>query len=583
MSGFELAGTVLNAFPIAISALEVYRKLADQLGLFFKIKYEYRKWRNDLDFHKLAFTKNLRELLLPLVADDEKIRELLLAPGGDCWKDESIARLFKQRLQDSYGLYMQYIQHIKEALDEINEVLAVNSELAQKLYDSPEQKLGFKTKLGNGFPKEWLELQIYKFKFSKQKNEAVRKRLFGEVQENNGRLAMLLKASDEDVRLMDYRESKKQSEIDILICGFWKKAKSAFQALANAWICQCQQHGAKLLLQHRITGEIEFDIALTGFTTSKLGLHKIKVSDSDYMVAAKLKEDATAQENNPAHQPGHDDNHNVGSNICGKSDLEANINLRKSLPIITLASANTPPTLGISLEITNLCSSFGKPDRYYGYLTGDDCRYYIYDISLRDAKALPSVTLDEILRGRHPLFTRSKRYDLSLVIASTYLQLLDSPWLLKSPKRADIIFLHSSDDRVEFDQPHINQNFKSSLKQSKGSTVNSYFSFAEALDHLGIMLLELCFGQIIEEQPYRRGLPAGQSEKEKTGFDVLAARDWQCHVNEEAGGDYAGAVSWCLGGNRSVLPEEWRQEMLAKVIKPLERCCNYLANKRMDL
>ncbi|UKZ72674.1 hypothetical protein TrVFT333_000307 [Trichoderma virens FT-333] len=107
MSGFEIAGIVLRSFPIAINALEAYTKIAHRLGLFYKIRLEYKKWREDLEFHKLTFTTNLRKLLLPLVADDQKIKELLLSPGGDCWNEERIAELLQKRLQESYGLHMQ--------------------------------------------------------------------------------------------------------------------------------------------------------------------------------------------------------------------------------------------------------------------------------------------------------------------------------------------------------------------------------------------------------------------------------------------------------------------------------------------
>lgn len=140
MSGLEIAGIVLRAFRVAISALETYRGIAEDLDRFHKIRLEYKKWRDDLEFYKLAFTANLRQLLLPLVADDEKIREPLLSPGGDCWRDESVAVLFEKRLQESYELYMQYIQGIRRVLDEINRVLAVDSEWTQRLLDSSVSK-----------------------------------------------------------------------------------------------------------------------------------------------------------------------------------------------------------------------------------------------------------------------------------------------------------------------------------------------------------------------------------------------------------------------------------------------------------
>lgn len=265
-------------------------------------------------------------------------------------------------------------------------------------------------------------------------------------------------------------------------------------------------------------------------------------------------------------------------NICGSAKLT-----HSSLsPTITLTSVQMSPDLSITHEISSLCASLAVAGRFcYGYLAEEDCRYYVYDVSQHRAEAICSVTLDQMLRGEIlPPLTRSQRYTLSLIIASTYLQLLDSPWLLVAPKRSDILFLRDDDHPSLFrlDEPHICHDFVHPFKHNPSVKAEKCFNFAEALDYLGIMLLELCFGRIMEEQSWRKLLPVGENDQERAGFDVLAAREWQRHVNGEAGEDYAEAVSWCLGGNRSAPPERWRQEMLRRVIHPLQNCRDYLAN-----
>ncbi|KAK4076140.1 hypothetical protein Trihar35433_2700 [Trichoderma harzianum] len=137
MSGFQIAGIVLGAFPIAISALEAYHDIAKRVGLFLTIKNEYTNWKRDLNFYKLSFKVTIEQLLLPLVANDDMIAELLKAPGGDRWQDRSVAELFEERLEGSYELYMQYIQSMRRVLDEINRELLIDSEWAQKLLADP--------------------------------------------------------------------------------------------------------------------------------------------------------------------------------------------------------------------------------------------------------------------------------------------------------------------------------------------------------------------------------------------------------------------------------------------------------------
>ncbi len=137
MSGFEVAGVVLGAFPLVLSALEKYREIATRLGLWGKVRLEYKKWRDDLDFHQILFTRQLKQLLLPLVADDDKIRELLSSPGGDSWKDQSISNLLEERLGDSHQLYLQYINGIERVMGEISQELSIDSRLVQEQMTIP--------------------------------------------------------------------------------------------------------------------------------------------------------------------------------------------------------------------------------------------------------------------------------------------------------------------------------------------------------------------------------------------------------------------------------------------------------------
>ncbi|RSM08746.1 hypothetical protein CEP52_004490 [Fusarium oligoseptatum] len=136
MSGFEIAGVVLGAFPIALSALEKYREGAKRVDLFYAIRREHKKCRDDLVFNNLLFKSNLRRLLLPLVVDDDKIEELLSAPGGPGWREKELDNLLQKRMKDGYTLYFDYIAEMKRIMDELNRVLALDSEVVQRNLDT---------------------------------------------------------------------------------------------------------------------------------------------------------------------------------------------------------------------------------------------------------------------------------------------------------------------------------------------------------------------------------------------------------------------------------------------------------------
>lgn len=216
-----------------------------------------------------------------------------------------------------------------------------------------------------------------------------------------------------------------------------------------------------------------------------------------------------------------------------------------------------------------------------GYLAKDDSRYYVYSIARQSVPTFSFVTLDQILRGEVlPQPSRSQRYKLSLIVASSFLQLLDSDWLPNSFRKTDILFVTDANNPNIFllDQPHINRTFPTRFGNTAEAMTEKWLGWNDSLDHLGIILLELCFGKSLEEQPCRQGLKAAENEREKAAFDLGAARKWQCHVSEEAGPDYAAAVGWCLGGNRTTPSARWRRHMLRTVIQPLKRSCDYLAN-----
>lgn len=263
-------------------------------------------------------------------------------------------------------------------------------------------------------------------------------------------------------------------------------------------------------------------------------------------------------------------------------------------------------------EISSLCASLAlSAGSCAGYVAADDARFYVYRLTSQrqDITTLRSITLDQVLCGKGetklPAPTRSQRYALSLTIASSFLQLLDSPWLPSTTalNKANVHFSGALNDGGEFylDQPHItcdlrrndhsqsspssysiqpNQNLSRNAGNSTGiSTMSSSnYAFIDALDHLGILLLELCFGRPLESQPSRMSWPIGATPQQKAVFDIMAARTWQCEVLQEAGADYAEAVAWCLGGNRSTPAERWRTELLRRVVEPLQRCRDYIVH-----
>lgn len=132
MSGVEAAGFVLASLPLAISILEHYQETAAVLKTWWKIRTEYRKCVRDLKFHNDEFESNLLELLLPVIADDDKLEELLKDPGGPCWSDSSLEDALRERMPKRYESYLDTISMMKETVERLHVAMGMNMAELQK-------------------------------------------------------------------------------------------------------------------------------------------------------------------------------------------------------------------------------------------------------------------------------------------------------------------------------------------------------------------------------------------------------------------------------------------------------------------
>lgn len=136
MSGLEVAGLVLGAFPIAIEVLGRYKEVARRLGFWYKIAAEHKKCDSQLKYHQIVYVSSLKRLLLPLAGlDDARIDKLLDSPGGKSWTEARTAENLEKRLGDSHEIYLQCMDEFHEWLKAINRELAFDVTTKQPLPD----------------------------------------------------------------------------------------------------------------------------------------------------------------------------------------------------------------------------------------------------------------------------------------------------------------------------------------------------------------------------------------------------------------------------------------------------------------
>ena len=175
--------------------------------------------------------------------------------------------------------------------------------------------------------------------------------------------------------------------------------------------------------------------------------------------------------------------------------------------------------------------------------------------------------------------SRIERYSIAVTLASSLLQLYSSPWIGETWSKNDIYFLKAaagSARPIVVDKPFITRKFTSHSLQSSVKSVSEQVgrnTSIKSIQALGIMLLELCFGEAIEDQSIRSKYLCDGQPNDMTDF--CTAKYWlESDTLGEGGPDYAEAIRRCLfcafGPKSTDLEDdELRAAIYAEVVQPL--------------
>ena len=125
MSGIEIAGLVLGAFPLLIYALESYREGAEVVGDWWRIECAYTKCKQDLNYHRLLFEDNIERFLLPLIVDDDELMQLMKNPAGTAWEAPELEKKLQERLPKAYDTFLGVMIDINKLMESFKKALGV--------------------------------------------------------------------------------------------------------------------------------------------------------------------------------------------------------------------------------------------------------------------------------------------------------------------------------------------------------------------------------------------------------------------------------------------------------------------------
>lgn len=127
MSGLEVAGVVLGALPLIISALEHYANGINTAKRYWRYKSEIRSLILQVKTERDIFLNTIEQLLNGIVRL-EQMETFLSSPRGDIWRDEDVNSKLKDRLRGAYEVYHDNVEGMKTSIKGIMGKLALDPE-----------------------------------------------------------------------------------------------------------------------------------------------------------------------------------------------------------------------------------------------------------------------------------------------------------------------------------------------------------------------------------------------------------------------------------------------------------------------
>ncbi|KAL8369641.1 hypothetical protein RB595_000128 [Gaeumannomyces hyphopodioides] len=579
MSGFEVAGLILGTFAAAAQALEVYRWLATRAKCFREIRVHHTACDEDIQVELLFYQSYLKQILL-LALDIGTVERMLADPSDTGWKDAVVHAQLNEKLGDSHPIYVVSMKKIEQTVTELNKELAWGDFSIQESLKST----------GPLSKADQIKFRKYRFRFSNR--ESVRTSLIAKLKADNGNLKRLVELKDREGRQEQQIMVKTRvTAFESALCCFWVQAEKLFRALASACSCNCEgSHAASLLLQHRTEKKAEFVMLFTTSGAASWGACRTRISEGD-MGPSRVSIPGTASADSAPHAPSSPTRLPLRPAVrSGPSGSSRRVRFSGQSSTITLTVPEVATQQdGYQTRITILCKSLEQPSRPccgFLHLQDEDCRYYVYPLEhhVQATDMGQLVSLEQILNGQVGRMPPERaRYALALVLASSFLQLLHSPWLPHSFIKSSIVFqkTFTSSGSLVLNQPHVLRELatmSAALTVSQGCDPSSSKLAvpSNSLKRLGVLLLEVFFAKPLGAPALPDAIPQNMRDEFWLAMQVAAAEKLLPQLEEEAAADYVLAVRWCLGGNMCTAPDKWRQEMLAKVVGPLQSCHDIL-------
>ncbi|KAL1635637.1 hypothetical protein SLS56_001690 [Neofusicoccum ribis] len=520
MSGIEMAGLFLGAIPLVIEGVKFYVNSGSTLRHYLKYKNILSDLCQELEIEYVIYQNTCEQLLDGLIEDSNEKASLLENPTGNAWKNEILEEKLKKRLARSYCIYMKTMEDMEKDVDEVKKLLKLG----------PDGKVQLESK--SKFRKEG-----HRIKLSLKKENC--DTLVTRIVRNNRRLSKFTKQN------LYLETSRSRSTPDYQTIQMY--ASHVFNLLRSGLQCGCQvSHSVNLRLERR-------DEWHSLNQASNLPPFRIIVSySSAWPLPDKTPWDLEALDVLPFADPAE----NKPAPIPSPLKVKKSVKWATQAAMQTKTSIDPGPDL---LHIKNLCQTMQQIRSAcmgvcVGFLEDELAKQKlsIFPTSeLVKGTNTPSLlSLRTILSENgvgNRRFTRSDKLWVAVLLASSFLQLHQTPWINDKWSKDDIKFVEGVQGDL-FEHPFVSRvcadGFSSCAPTAAENRTSRLWNGIRnrPLFLLGILLIELCLGKPFEE--LRQEISGSGSSDPLSDFVIADQLVEDCY--DEGGGRYGDAVRRCI-------------------------------------
>jgi hypothetical protein len=126
MSGIELAGLVLGAYPALLSTAKELREAFKDVKTWWRFEREFEVFLSAVETEHIKYSLNLQILLDDLDIPEEKKETLRVDSTASGWHDAHVQMELRHRIQDVYyDWFMRQLAAMNKALGDLQKLLPI--------------------------------------------------------------------------------------------------------------------------------------------------------------------------------------------------------------------------------------------------------------------------------------------------------------------------------------------------------------------------------------------------------------------------------------------------------------------------